>query len=171
MVLILENRCNTSHNHRFQGPKCVIGVLSHIHLRHRQQDPYTQPPACWMRGRRMAFPPILWNGAENRRKSDTPHSVYQSWVCSSDLLWNFIQKPSSICQWMAKEVKEEGVVLEPAANLPSLLRCIIQCFSHNSLRFEGLSSPSHAASSLLIWKKCRTHSVHSFRLSGSTHSQ
>ncbi|KAK1888447.1 hypothetical protein KUDE01_029230 [Dissostichus eleginoides] len=46
---------------------------------------------------------------------------------------------------MGKEVKEEGVVLEPAANLPSLLRCIIQCFSHNSLRFEGLSSPSHAA--------------------------
>lgn len=65
---------------------------------------------------------------------------------------------------MAKEVEEKGVVLELAANLQSLLRCIIQCFSHNSLRFEGLSSPSHAASSLLIWKKCRTHSVHSFRL-------
>lgn len=51
------------------------------------------------------------------------------------------------------------MVLEPATNLPSLLRCIIQYFSHNSLSFEGLSSPSHAASSLLIWKKLRTHSV------------
>ncbi|TNN82015.1 hypothetical protein EYF80_007661 [Liparis tanakae] len=29
--------------------------------------------------------------------------------------------------------------------MSSKLRCIIQCFSHNSLRFEELSSPSHAA--------------------------
>lgn len=34
-----------------------------------------------------------------------------------------------------------GLLSEPAANLPSLLRCIIQCFSHNSLRFAGLSFP------------------------------
>lgn len=31
--------------------------------------------------------------------------------------------------------------MQPTANLPSLLRCIIQCFSHNRLRLEGLSLP------------------------------
>lgn len=31
--------------------------------------------------------------------------------------------------------------LQPTASLPSLLRCIIQCFSHNRLRSEGLSLP------------------------------
>lgn len=43
-----------------------------------------------MSGRRAAFTPILWNGAENRGTRDTPRSVYQSRVCSADLLWNFI---------------------------------------------------------------------------------
>lgn len=146
--------------------KCVINVSTSARLGQRQPDAPTprnpsdhNHPHSRMRGRRVTFPPILWNDAENGGKRDTPHSVYQSWVCGSDLLWNFILMPSSICQWMAEEVKEEGVVLEPAATLSSLLRCIIQCFSHNSLRYEGLSSPNHAAGSLLIWKKLRSHSV------------
>lgn len=34
-------------------------------------------------------------------------SLHQAWVWRSDPLWNFIQMPSSICQWIRKEVKEE----------------------------------------------------------------
>jgi len=74
---------------RFQRPKCVINVSLSISLSQRRQD-IPHPPPFRMRGRRVAFPPILWNGAENQRKRDTPHSVYQSSVCSTDLLWNFI---------------------------------------------------------------------------------
>lgn len=160
MVFIPENQCSGLRSPPLpisEAQMCHQCVIEHTSSPEAAGPP-PLPPSCRMRGRRVAFPPILWNGAENRRKRDTPHSVYQSWVCSADL-WNFISMPSSICQWIGKEVKKEGVVLEPAANLPSLLRCIIQCFSHNSLRFEGLSSPSHAAGSLLIWKKLRIHSV------------
>lgn len=76
--------------------------------------------------------------------------------------------PSSICQWIGKEVKEEGVLLEPAANLPSLLRCIIQCFSHNSLRFEGLSFPQPCGGQSANMKEAQNPRCCSFRLSGSS---
>lgn len=76
--------------------------------------------------------------------------------------------PSSICQWMGKKVKEEGVVLEPAANLLSLLRCIIQCFSHNSLRFERAQLPQPCGQQSANMKEALNPLCCSFRLSGST---
>lgn len=60
------------------------------------------------------------------------------------------------------------MLLEPTANLPSLLGCIIQCFSHNSLRFEGLSFPQPCGGQSANMKGAPNLLCCSFRLSGSS---
>lgn len=156
-----ENRCGVPHNHPrpiSEAQMCHQCVIEHTSLLEATEP---SPPArpIRMRGRRVAFLPILWNGAENGKQGHAPHCLsvlnLRSWP-PVKLHWDAL-----IYLSVNRKGGEErgGVVSEPATNLPSLLRCIIQYFSHNSLSFEGLSSPSHVASSLLIWKKLRTHSV------------
>lgn len=141
IVLISENQCSGSQHHRQPISEFIIDVSSLIRLCSRPSPRAPTPTIRWGCGEWRNPHPRFCEMVQKTAKEGHAPRYLSACVFGADLLWNFIYTPSSICQWKGKEVKEEGVPLQPTANLPSLLRCIIQCFSHNRLRLEGLSLP------------------------------
>lgn len=161
IVVVFDNRCRVPHNHPQPIPQAQMyhqPVIEHSSLLEATgpSSPPPPPPHQMSEGRKCHFLPFgeMVQKTEAREKRprvsiNPTYAVLTSCETSSRCTHLSVRKWYGV--W--------GLLLEAAANPPFLHGCIIQCFSHNSLYLKRLSSPSHAASSLLIREMLRTHCV------------
>lgn len=75
------------------------------------------------------------------QKRDTPHSVDQPASSALTSRETSSIRPHLFVSAKERREKRRGCHCSQQPTSPPFLRCIIQCFSHNRLRFEGLSLP------------------------------
>lgn len=167
-----ENRCGVPHNHPrpiSEAQMCHQCVIEHTSLLEATEP---SPPArpIRMRGRRVAFLPILWNGAENGKQGHAPHCLsvlnLRSWPAK--LHWDALIY-LSVNRKGGEERGGGGIGASNQSPLPSQMHNSVFLSQQPELRRAQLPQPCGQQSANM--KEAQNPLCCSFRLSGCTHSQ